>query len=123
MFVIFGLFFLGLLHIPRSNASFSKTNPTYNVNLAPFIQRLSAYYCLQNVSSDCPGNFTLTEKGWLNISESATDAFCKGGCLQHTQDVLQCVWYVHQEYSFENGATIKDIKETMRIGCEKGLSP
>ncbi|KAI3760342.1 hypothetical protein L1987_50736 [Smallanthus sonchifolius] len=122
LLVIFGLFFFGLLHIPTSNASFSTTNPTYNVNLAPFIQRRSAYYCLQNFSSDCPGSFTLTEGGWLNISESATDEFCKGGCVQHTQDVLRCVWYVHQEYTFENGAMLKDINETMRIGCEKGFN-
>ncbi|KAL8261918.1 hypothetical protein R6Q59_025967 [Mikania micrantha] len=94
-----------------------ETNPIYNVNLAPFIQRLSAYYCLHNVSSDCPGNFTLTEKGWLNISQSDTKAFCQGGCLEHTQEVLKCVWYVHEEYTFENGATIKNLNDTIDIGC------
>ncbi|KAL8225087.1 hypothetical protein R6Q57_017644 [Mikania cordata] len=119
--MLLGLFFWGLLQIPCSNAGFSETNPIYNVNLAPFIQRLSAYYCLHNVSSNCPGNFTLTEKGWLNISQSDTKAFCQGGCLQHTQEVLKCVWYVHEEDTFENGATIKNLNDTIDIGCNHGM--
>ncbi|KAF5796044.1 hypothetical protein HanXRQr2_Chr08g0346851 [Helianthus annuus] len=99
-----------------------KTNPIYNVNLAPFIQRLSAYYCIYNESSNCRGNFNLTMEGWLNITESETRAFCDGGCLQHTHDVLQCVWYVLDDFKFENGATIKNINDTINIGCEKGFN-
>ncbi|MFS7964535.1 hypothetical protein Hanom_Chr08g00751491 [Helianthus anomalus] len=138
MLVCFGLFFFALLQIPSSNAFnlhevhtvyaanfvvvFSgKTNPIYNVNLAPFIQRLSAYYCIYNESSNCAGNFNLTMEGWLNITESETRAFCDGGCLQHTHDVLQCVWYVLDDFKFENGATIKNLNDTINIGCEKGL--
>ncbi|XP_076910077.1 uncharacterized protein LOC143567571 [Bidens hawaiensis] len=122
MSVLFGLMFLfGLLQIPSSNA-FSETNPLYNVNLTPFIQRLSAYYCLKNVSSDCPGNFTLTYKGWLNISESETKAFCEGGCLQHTRYVLRCAWTAHKGYKFDNGASIENLNDTINIGCDKGFN-
>ncbi|KAI3678588.1 hypothetical protein L6452_37887 [Arctium lappa] len=120
--LFFGLFLLGFLQIPPSNAKFSESNPIYNVNLAPFIQRLSAYYCLQNVSSDCPGNFTLRGDGWLNTSASETLAFCDGGCAQHTQAVLNCVWYVDKDYKFENKATIKNINDTIIIGCAQGFN-
>ncbi|KAK9065992.1 hypothetical protein SSX86_015394 [Deinandra increscens subsp. villosa] len=121
--MLFGLLFLCLLQIPSSNASFSKTNPIYNVNLAPFIQRLSAYYCLQNTSSNCTGNFILSEKGWLNISNSETNAFCgELGCAQHTLEVLKCVRYVHDEYTFENGATIDNLNDTIHTGCSKGFN-
>ncbi|KVH94126.1 uncharacterized protein LOC112518004 [Cynara cardunculus var. scolymus] len=121
MLIFIGLFLWGFLQIPNSNA-FSEINPIYNVNLAPFIQRLSAYYCLQNVSSDCPGNFTLKIDGWLNISASETLAFCDGGCAQHTQAVLKCVWYVKDDFKFENKATIKNLNDTIISGCAQGFS-
>ncbi|KAI3507978.1 hypothetical protein L1887_22976 [Cichorium endivia] len=98
------------------------TNPQYNVNLAPFIQHLSAYYCLMNVSSDCPGNFTLHVGGWLNISQSETQAFCEGGCAQHTRQVLKCVQYIKDDYKFENKATIKHLNDTINIGCSQGFN-
>ncbi|PWA74202.1 hypothetical protein CTI12_AA254500 [Artemisia annua] len=121
MLMLFGLFYLCFLQIPSSNASsFNYTYPEYNINLAPFIQRKSAYYCLKRVSPDCPGNLTLSTDGWLNISSSETQQFCQGPCKQHTLDVLKCVWYVKHDYKFDNKATIQNINETINNGCEHG---
>lgn len=75
------------------------------------------------VSSDCPGNFALKVDGWLNISEIQTHAFCDGGCSQHTEDVLDCIRYVKPDYIFENHASIKNLTDTIDIGCKQGLSP
>ncbi|KAL7583477.1 uncharacterized protein LOC128129336 [Lactuca sativa] len=121
MLMLFGLSLLGFFGI-SSSFKINTTNPTYNVNLAPFIQDLSAYYCLLNVSSDCPGKFTLHVGGWLNISANETQAFCEGGCAQHTQQLLKCVKYVKQNYVFRNKATINNLNDTINIGCTHGFN-
>nr|GEX27858.1 hypothetical protein [Tanacetum cinerariifolium] len=122
MLMLFGFFFLCFLQIPSSDASFNKENPMYNVNLAPFIQRLSAYYCLKKVSPDCPGNLTLSTDGWLNVSSSETQQFCQGAWFVawDLQDFTQTIHFLLMH--IDNKATIQNIKDTINNGCTQGFT-
>ncbi|KAG9443267.1 hypothetical protein H6P81_014607 [Aristolochia fimbriata] len=96
-------------------------DPVGNVNLTPFEKWISAYECLQNTSLACPGNFQLTEHGNMSISSSETTNYCNSGCASHTRTVLQCLFYVKQDYVFMNKATIHDINSTISEGCKNGI--
>ncbi|KAG8661149.1 uncharacterized protein LOC122722130 [Manihot esculenta] len=95
-------------------------NPLKNVNLAPFWQWRSAWDCLQNISTNCATNIHLN--GVLNINGSALTDFCAGGCAEHTQNVLTCIYYAKRDFWFANGATVKNITETIHHGCSTNTS-
>ncbi|OMO89963.1 hypothetical protein COLO4_19482 [Corchorus olitorius] len=101
------------------------TDPTRNVNLSPFQQWISAYECLQNKSQSCFINstdYTLTEKGWLNVTGPDGAGFCKpGGCKDHTEAVLTCIHEVKRDYMFQNKATLWDLNFTIHDGCTFGF--
>ncbi|XVF41250.1 hypothetical protein PTKIN_Ptkin01aG0265500 [Pterospermum kingtungense] len=99
------------------------TDPRGNVNLSPFQQWESAYECLQNTSDVCSTNYTLTEAGWMNVSMTDKDEFCKsGGCGEHTQAVLTCIHEVKRDYKFISRATVQDINYTITYGCNSGFN-
>ncbi|RWR92239.1 hypothetical protein CKAN_02144800 [Cinnamomum micranthum f. kanehirae] len=94
------------------------TDPTSNVNLSPFDQWRSAYECLQNISSNCPGNYSLNEGGWVNLRSNDTVRYCNiTGCADHSRAVLKCICLVKRDFKFQNGATVKDINDTINDGC------
>ncbi|XXG86032.1 hypothetical protein AAC387_Pa11g1015 [Persea americana] len=98
------------------------TDPTRNVNLSPFDQWRSAYECLQDISSNCPGNYTLTERGWVNLKWRDTIPYCNiTGCADHSRAVLECISLVKRDFKFENGATVKDINDTINEGCRSSM--
>ncbi|KAL5991347.1 hypothetical protein ACLOJK_012254 [Asimina triloba] len=94
-------------------------DPTANVNLSPFEQWRSAYMCLQKIPERCQGLRRLTEAGWVNVTQSDTEGYCRSadGCADPTRDVLLCVSLVHRTYKFRNRATVNDINTTINHGC------
>ncbi|MCD9641521.1 hypothetical protein HAX54_027734 [Datura stramonium] len=113
--------FLGMLLLLSDHVSAEdRKHPTGNVNLAPFEQWRSAYFCLLNTSQVCSTKQTLTMSGWLNVTHEEGKKFCgKGGCADHTKRVLDCIHHVKRDFWFANKATIKHIYDTIDIGCNK----
>ncbi|KAL3829013.1 hypothetical protein ACJIZ3_017815 [Penstemon smallii] len=108
--------FISLLLSPAKAEN--RTDPTANQNLSPIEAWRSAEFCLQNISNVCPANYTLKESGWLNVTQAEGPAFCAaGGCADHTRDVLLCIEHVKRDYWFANNATIKDVNDTINLGC------
>ncbi|KAG8371587.1 hypothetical protein BUALT_Bualt13G0103500 [Buddleja alternifolia] len=69
-------------------------------------------------SSSCPEKYTLSESGWLNVTNPDGPTFCeKGGCVDHTRAVLLCIEHVKRDYWFENNATVKNLYDTINLGC------
>ncbi|XP_075090120.1 uncharacterized protein LOC142171514 [Nicotiana tabacum] len=115
-----GILFLfwGMFLLLSGVSAEDRQNPTKNVNLAPFMQWRSAYFCLLNTSPVCSKNHTLTLSGWLNVKKEEGKKFCeKGGCAEHTKGVLDCIHHVKRDFWFANKATVQHIYNTIDIGC------
>ncbi|XP_051142715.1 uncharacterized protein LOC127259425 [Andrographis paniculata] len=95
----------------------NKTYPTANNNLSPIQAWRSAEYCLQNTSTKCWDKYTLTDSGWLNVTHEDGHWFCTEGCAEHTGWVLDCLFHVKKDYWFANKATLRDITDTINLGC------
>ncbi|KAL6326454.1 hypothetical protein AAG906_008316 [Vitis piasezkii] len=122
VWLLCGFFMLSLL-VCSTNADAEydkKYHPTKNVNLTPFMQYLSVYQCMLNVSEHCDKKYYLTEKGWPNVTNSDVDTFCKGGCAEHTKAVLECISLVKQDYEFADENTVPKIDYTITKGCNDG---
>ncbi|XP_034702817.1 uncharacterized protein LOC117927444 [Vitis riparia] len=125
VWLLCGFFMLSLL-VCGTNADpeyDDKYHPTKNVNLTPFIQYLSVYQCMLNVSEHCDEKYYLTEKGWPNLTNSDVDPFCKGGCAEHTKAVLECISLVKQDYEFADENTVPSINYTITKGCNDSDFP
>ncbi|KAK9941003.1 hypothetical protein M0R45_017633 [Rubus argutus] len=90
-----------LLQVQYAHARENKTDPTDNVNLAPFRAWRSAYYCLQKKApANCTSfeNVSLTDKGILDVFPNEIRAYCSpaSGCAQHVLDVLQCYTFAKE---------------------------
>ncbi|KAM3234167.1 hypothetical protein P3L10_019526 [Capsicum annuum] len=110
--------FLGMFLLQSCVIAEDRKHPTKNVNLAPFQQWRSAYFCLTNTSPICSKNHTLTMSGWLNVTYDEGKKFCEeGGCADHTKGVLDCIHHVKRDFWFANKATIKHIYKTIHVGC------
>ncbi|CAN4102149.1 unnamed protein product [Withania somnifera] len=109
--------YLGMFLLLSCVKAEDRTHPTKNVNLAPFQQWRSAYFCLLNTSTVCK-NHTLTMSGWLNVTYDEGKKFCvEGDCADHTKGVLNCIRHVKPDFWFANKATVKDIYDTIHVGC------
>ncbi|KAL7124668.1 hypothetical protein ABFS83_14G063800 [Erythranthe nasuta] len=110
--------FLAIFLLLRCAQSENRLYPTANQNLSPNEAWRSTEFCLQNISSSCPVNYTLTHSGWLNVTHTDGPTFCEaGGCAEHTRAVLLCLYHVKIDYYFANFATIKDLSDTINNGC------
>ncbi|XP_059298447.1 uncharacterized protein LOC132051209 [Lycium ferocissimum] len=110
--------FLGMFLLLSGVSAENRKYPTGNVNLAPFEQWRSAYFCLRNTSPLCSKNHTLTMSGWLNVTQKESKKFCvKGGCADYTKRVLNCIHHVKRDFWFANKATVQHIYDTIDIGC------
>ncbi|KAJ4834392.1 hypothetical protein Tsubulata_007334 [Turnera subulata] len=96
----------------------NQKEPLKNVNLAPFWQWRSAYFCLKNESDSCTGKNVLKLDGVVNVTNSEVEDYCKqGGCWEHTSIVLQCVYYAKRDFWFANKITVPKLKEIISKGC------
>ncbi|KAJ8553040.1 hypothetical protein K7X08_020433 [Anisodus acutangulus] len=110
--------FMGMFLLLSSVSAENRKYPTGNVNLAPFEQWRSAYFCLLNTSPVCSKNHTLTMSGWLNVTHDEGKIFCqKGGCADYTIGVLGCIRHVKRDFWFANKAKVQHIYDTIDIGC------
>ncbi|KAL3530986.1 hypothetical protein ACH5RR_010308 [Cinchona calisaya] len=101
----------------------NKTFPTANNNLSPIQQWRSAFYCLNITSTSCPVKYTLNMSGRLNVVHEDGPTFCEaGGCADHTRAVLACIHDVKPDFWFGNNATVKNLNDTINIGCSLGFN-
>ncbi|MQM11591.1 hypothetical protein Taro_044495 [Colocasia esculenta] len=98
------------------------TDPTGNINLAPFIQMRSAYECLQNTSDACPDKYQLKLAGWVNVTSPDTGSYCKSCAKQTAGFVLTCISLVKRDFKFVDGTTVRDINNTITQGCAHGFT-
>ncbi|KAG6411904.1 hypothetical protein SASPL_124557 [Salvia splendens] len=114
------------LFLTNATAIENKKYPAGNQNLNPTQAWRSSEYCLQNVSTTCKTgfgtkNYSLTYKGWLNVTAEEGPRFCEaGGCADHTRSVLLCLKHVKRDYWFANAATVQDLYDTIDEGCKNG---
>ncbi|KAI3822360.1 hypothetical protein L1987_09949 [Smallanthus sonchifolius] len=74
----------------------------------------------KHIYSSCDESYRLTESGQLHVPPEYTDEYCNGPWLQETHLVLTCVDNILSHFIFYNHATIKDVKETIKMGCNYG---
>ncbi|KAK1270278.1 hypothetical protein QJS04_geneDACA005798 [Acorus gramineus] len=97
-------------------------DPRKNVNLAPWQKWENANQCLLNITSDCSTKYTLTYKGWMNLTAADTDPYCKSGCKDHTWVVLDCVNLMKHDYEFQDSSTTQTIRDTIKQGCSSSMN-
>ncbi|KVH90204.1 hypothetical protein Ccrd_007763 [Cynara cardunculus var. scolymus] len=78
------------------------------------------YTILKQIYSSCEESYRLTERGQLNVPPEFADEYCNGPCLKETHLVLNCINDILTHFVFYNHATIKDVKETIKVGCGYG---
>ncbi|KAI3687666.1 hypothetical protein L1987_81366 [Smallanthus sonchifolius] len=74
----------------------------------------------KHIYSSCEESYRLTESGQLHVPPEYTDEYCNGPCLQETHLVLNCVDNILTHFIFYNHATIKNVKDTIKVGCSYG---
>ncbi|XP_024984848.1 uncharacterized protein LOC112520651 isoform X5 [Cynara cardunculus var. scolymus] len=74
----------------------------------------------KHIYSSCEESYRLTERGQLNVPPEFADEYCNGPCLKETHLVLNCINDILTHFVFYNHATIKDVKETIKVGCGYG---
>ncbi|EEF38447.1 conserved hypothetical protein [Ricinus communis] len=59
----------------------------------------------------------LTLDGVLNVSTAEIGDYCSKGCADHTKNVLTCISYVKRDFWFSNGASVRNLTDSINDGC------
>ncbi|KAL9248187.1 hypothetical protein vseg_021539 [Gypsophila vaccaria] len=92
-------------------------NSGYAQNPGQIVAKALTCFNANNIYKRCNAAYRLTQSGYINVPQAATDQFCYGPCLAETHLVLDCVDHTLSTFVFYNKATINDIKSTLQAAC------
>lgn len=72
------------------------------------------------IYSRCQNSYRLSNDGSINVPPRATEEYCNGPCLSETELVLTCIDNLFNTYQFQNRASTRDIRDSLRRGCGHG---